>query len=216
MSRTDYYQKMRQLAQAKRTEYGVNTSSLNLTMIRKIFKSEGITIDSRELKGRKIKAAYFCDDDDCSVLLNKNLPELPRLFALVHELKHHYEDQEAIRGGDIHCGDYNANELIEKGAEVFAAEFIYPESEMLELAEKLGIDSKSCAPAKIVEFKRACKAKLTYQFITKSFERYGFWKPQNHPGIQFQKLEEQLHGTPLYKQEWFKLHRARKKAVAAR
>ena len=29
----------------------------------------------------------------------------------------------------IHCGDYDANEVIEKGAEVFAAEFIYPEAE---------------------------------------------------------------------------------------
>jgi Zn-dependent peptidase ImmA (M78 family) len=50
---------------------------------------------------------------------------IPRLFALVHELKHHYIDQESIRGGELKCGDYNANQIIEKGAEVFAAEFIY-------------------------------------------------------------------------------------------
>jgi len=52
---------------------------------------------------------------------------------LVHELKHHYVDQKAIEDGKIKCGDYNAHEVIEKGAEVFAAEFIYPEQEMRQL-----------------------------------------------------------------------------------
>jgi Zn-dependent peptidase ImmA (M78 family) len=69
---------------------------------------------------------YMCDGGDPSVLVNRNLPTEPRLFAMVHELKHHYCDQTALKNGQIRCGDYNANEAIEKAAEVFAAEFIYP------------------------------------------------------------------------------------------
>jgi Zn-dependent peptidase ImmA (M78 family) len=216
MTRHEYYQNLRKLAQAKRIEYGVTTSTLNLTLIRKIFKSEGVKIDSWDLKGRNIKAAYFCDNEDASILVNKNLPPIPKLFALVHELKHHLEDQDSIRGGELQCGDYNANELIEKGAEVFAAEFIYPESEMLELATKMKINSDSCTPEQIVRFKKICPAKVSYQFITKRFERFRFWKPANYGDIKFQNLEEKMYGTPTYKQAWFQERRARKKAIKVR
>jgi Zn-dependent peptidase ImmA (M78 family) len=52
------------------------------------------------------------------------VPEEPRLFALLHELKHHYRDRDAIGAGSLVCGDYNANRRIEIGAEIFAAEFL--------------------------------------------------------------------------------------------
>ncbi|MGB8509527.1 MAG: hypothetical protein WCD76_14160 [Pyrinomonadaceae bacterium] len=42
---------------------------------------------------------------------------------------------------------YNCNEFIEKSAEVFAAEFIYPEAEMRELAASMGIDARTCTNA---------------------------------------------------------------------
>ncbi|MEJ0042679.1 MAG: hypothetical protein WDM81_10895 [Rhizomicrobium sp.] len=63
--------------------------------------------------------------------VQRDLPHEPKLFALVHELKHHYRDREALGARVIACGDYNQNELIEIGAEVSSAEFIYPESEFI-------------------------------------------------------------------------------------
>ena len=213
MTRSQYYHQMRQLALAKRAEYGIETSKLNLTVVRGIYKKEGIRIDTWELKGRKIKAAYFCDEIDCSVLVNKNLPKIPRLFALVHELKHHYCDRESIQDGKIQCGDYNANELTEKGAELFAAEFIYPEAEMRALAYKLDIQTGTCTPEKIVEFKRSCPATISYQFIVKRFEWFGFIEVGVYKKVQFSKLEEQIYGEPIYKQDWFKQRRTTKKQV---
>lgn len=210
MSRSAFYQQMRELAREKRAQYGVQSDALNLTKVRGIYKTEGIRIDSWETNGRKLKAAYFCDEDGISVMVNKNLPKVPRLFALVHELKHHYTDQESIKDGVIKCGDYNANEMGEKGAEVFAAEFIYPEIEMRELCYLLGIGTGSCTPEKIVEFKRACSSNISYQFLLKRFAWFGFIKEDEHKKVQFQKLEEQLHGLPLYKQKWFKERRAAK------
>jgi Zn-dependent peptidase ImmA (M78 family) len=200
------------LAQEKRILYGITTNSLNLTVIQRIYKSEGITIDRWNIKGRKLKAAYFCDGD-CSVLINKNLPREPKLFALVHELKHHYVDQDSILSGEISCGDYNANEVIEIGAEVFAAEFIYPASEMRELASRLAIQTGTCTPEKIVEFKRSCQAVVSYQFLVKRFERFGFITTGVYKKIQFVKLEEKIYGPPIYKQEWYKEQRAAKKQI---
>jgi len=71
---------MRALALAKRAHYSIETSSLNLRVIRGIYREENIKIDSWEVRGQKIRAAYFCNDGDYSVLVNKNLPKEPKLF----------------------------------------------------------------------------------------------------------------------------------------
>lgn len=107
------------------------------------------------------------DDGDPSVLVNRSLPKEPRLFAMVHELKHHYCDQKLLKNGQIRCGDYNANELIEKAAEVFAAEFIYPSQKFLDCAESLGLKKGEVTPEEVVELKRACGAPISYKFLQK-------------------------------------------------
>jgi Zn-dependent peptidase ImmA (M78 family) len=212
MNRWMYYEQVRKLALTKRVEHKVKTPLLNLRFMRGIYRMEGIRIDKWETQGYKIRAAYFCEDDDFSILLNKNLPREPMLFSLGHELKHHYLDRGKIQGGQIRCGDYNANEEIEIAAEIFAAEFIYPEAEMRELVDQMDITDGNCTPEKVVEFKRACPALVSYSFIVKRFERFGLCEKGEYTNIRFQKLEEDLHGLPIYKQPWFKRYRARKKA----
>ena len=117
MSRNAYYEELKLLARRKRAEHGVDTATLGLRAVRIIYKAEAIRIDYYPLP-YKIKALYMCDDGDCSVALQRRLPDEPKLFALIHDLKHHYRDREALGAGVIQCGDYDANELIEKGAEV--------------------------------------------------------------------------------------------------
>jgi len=209
--RWQYYEELRALARAKRIEYGVVTAKLNLTVVRNIYKKEGITIDLQKLKGYKIKAAYYCDNQDYSVLVSKDLPREPKLFALVHELKHHYRDQAEILNGEMLCGDYNANELIEKGAEVFAAEFIYPESEMKALINQMDITAANVTPQRIVEFKRNASASVSYTFIRKRFARFEICSMEQYKNIRFTKLEEEIYGPPIYKQEWFKQNRTQKR-----
>lgn len=201
---------MRSLAREKRRLHNVQTDKLNIRFIQRIYKAEGIKIDRRKLRGNKIRASYFCDDGDCSVLLKTDLPPAPKLFALAHELKHHYVDQQLIRDGVIECGDYNRNEFIEKSAEVFAAEFIYPESEMRGLAASMGINAQTCTKEMIVDFKRACPVCISYMFVVKRFERFEFCPREAYKDIQFQKLEEEMYGPPFYTQPWFKERRARK------
>lgn len=103
--------------------------------------------------------------------------------------------------------------MTEKAAEVFAAEFIYPETEMRELASSLGIQAGTCTPEKIVEFKRSCPATISYQFIVKRFGWFGFIEFGSYKKIQFQKLEDEIYGSPIYKQDWYKAHCAAKKQI---
>jgi Zn-dependent peptidase ImmA (M78 family) len=196
MSRRLYYEGLQRLAREKRAQYSVETASLGLREVREIYKREGITIDHWPLP-RKIKALYMCDSGDCSVALQKSIPYEPKLFALIHELKHHFEDRAALGAGVIHCGDYDANELIEKGAEVFAAEFIYPQTEFQSDLESSGLVIKQAAD--VVALKRSCKAKVSYRFICKRLERLGHISSSQFAGVQFQKLEERIHGAPFYR-----------------
>ena len=178
--------------------------------MRSIYKSEGIKIDLREIKGTRIRAAYFCEDGRFSVLVNKKLPQAPRLFCLAHELKHHYLDRDKIRDGTIKCGDYNQNKEIEIAAEIFAAEFIYPVAEMVELIQDMGINKSNCTPEELVKFKKKCPAKVSYQFLVKRFEWLRLCQKGEYKSIQFNKLEEKIYGKPFYKEKWFKEHRAKK------
>lgn len=203
------YDGLKTLAREKRREYGVATRELGLKKVREIYKHEGIAIDYLGLSS-KIRAIYMCEDGDPSVAVNKQLPLVPKLFSLVHELKHHYVDKQEIEQGKIRCGDYNANRVIEIGAEVFAAEFIYPEAEFLTDAENEDLEPMTVSAEDIVKFKRSCEATVSYIFLRKRLERFGFIGQGQFSDIQFQKLEEEVFGVPVYKQSWFKLRRARR------
>lgn len=196
MSRNAYYEELKLLARQKRAEHSVDTSAIGLREVRSIYKAESIRIDYYPLP-YKIKALYMCDEDDCTVALQRRLPDEPKLFALIHELKHHYCDREALGSGIIHCGDYDANELIEKGAEVFAAEFIYPEAEFATDLARLNLRFRE--PLDVVTLKQACKAKVSYKFICKRLERLGHIASGQFDNVQFKKLEEQMFGVPFYR-----------------
>lgn len=192
-----YYENLKELARKKRTEYSVNTNSFGLREVRKIYKNEGIIIDQRPQLPSKIKAIYNCQDDSFSVAIKPSLPDAPKIFALIHELKHHYYDQSDIKGGILMCGDYNQNELIEKGAEVFAAEFIYPENDFLLDAIATGVTVWT--PQDIVMFKKNCSAKISYLFIRKRLQRLRLISAGQFNDVKFQKLEEEMYGIPFYK-----------------
>ena len=196
MNRNTHFEELKELARTKRKFHNVDTSSFGLREMRKIYKSENITIDYRPLS-YKIKALYMCDDEHHSVAIKKTLPDQPKLFALAHELKHHYRDQELLKDGDIQCGDFNKSDIIEVGAEVFAAEFMYPEAEFKDDTLSSGI--KDWTKEAIVKFKRNCKAKVSYQFILKRLEYLSLINLHQFKGVQFQKLEDSLYGAPYHR-----------------
>src|SRR5713101_5738025 len=102
--RSQYFERMKALADEKRAQFGIETAAFGLREVRKIYAAVGVKIDPWPLPA-KIKALYMCDDGQCSVAVQRKLPNEPRQFALVHELKHHFCDQELLLSGTVHCGD---------------------------------------------------------------------------------------------------------------
>jgi Zn-dependent peptidase ImmA (M78 family) len=209
---SELYSLARETALQKRAHFGVCTCDINIPLLKKICRLEGIKVDMTEKIGSTIRAAYFFDEDGCSILLRKDLPREPKLFALAHELKHHFLDRQLIADGQMRCGAYNANKEIEIAAEVFAAEFIFPEEEMRLMVQKMKIKQDSCRKEDLVEIKRCSPVPVSYAFIRKRLTWFGIIQRNQFDDIQFQKLEESLY-PPLYKQKWFKEQRAMKAAA---
>ncbi|MDP2321084.1 MAG: ImmA/IrrE family metallo-endopeptidase [Acidobacteriota bacterium] len=203
-----YYEDLKQLARELREQHAITTKTLNLTAVKKIYRAEGIAIDIWKLSPR-IRAVYMCDENDPSVLINETLPKEPRLFAMVHELKHHFRDRAILECGQIPCGAYNENREIEVGAEVFAAEFIFPEAEFITVAQQLNLFSKApVTPEDVVRLKRTADAPVSYQFLRKRLEFFKIVPKGQFAKVKFTVLEEQMFGVPIYKQDWFRQRRA--------
>lgn len=206
MSRTQYYQQMKRLAHEVRERYSITTSEVSLTTVRAIYRAEGIRVDYWPHKLRKVRAAYFSEDGEPHVLVNAGIkPKEPRIFALCHELKHHYADQELAKGGALWCQEVSWQDgaPVEIGAEIFAAEFIFPESEFLSFAHDLGLGDRCCAED-VVRLKRASPAPVSYTFLQKRLQWFRMIEPGAFRGVQFQKLEEQTYGTPFYRRPYFR------------
>lgn len=196
MDNSGQFEHLKQLAREKRKLYNVDTARLGLKEVRSIYKAEGIKIDYYPL-GNKIKAVYLCDDGYCSVALQRNLPEEPKIFALLHELKHHYCDQEILRDGRIHCGDYNMQDPIEIGAERFAAEFIYPIREFAYDVSLLNISNWT--KEDIVRLKKNCKAKVSYMYLRRRLSELNLIDFKDFEKVKFQSLEYEMYGMPYHK-----------------
>jgi Zn-dependent peptidase ImmA (M78 family) len=111
--------------------------------------------------------------------------------------------QSVLKNGQIRCADYNANEVIEKAAEAFAAEFIYPSQEFLDCVSSIGLEHGKLTPKEVVQLKRVCAAPVSYKFLQKRLEWFGFIERGEFAKVQFQKLEEEIFGTPIYRQARF-------------
>lgn len=197
MERGAYYERMRRLARDKRAQYGVCTAEIGLAALARIYKDEGIRLDLWDGPLKKVKAAYFWEDGEASVLVKRSLPLEPRLFAQVHELKHHYEDRGMFVLGC--CDVTERSSMIEIGAEEFAAEFIYPVEEFEALLCDHDIRRQNCSPEQVVSLKMACPAKISYTFIRKRLERLGIIAKGEFARVQFQRLQDRLYGVPFYK-----------------
>ncbi len=127
-------------------------------------------------------------------MISKNLPEEPRIFTMAHELKHHLTDSDL---GFSYCDQYAKK--IEIGAEIFAAELIFPEQDFTAWMEDRGIRAKKCKSETIVHLKRDTKTTLSYSGLVKRAEFLGFIDPGAFARIKWKKLEEEIYGMPIYK-----------------
>lgn len=197
MGRVEYYERMRQLARNKRAQHNLSTTEVSISAVNGIYKDEGIRLDLWDGRLRKVKAAYFWEDGEASVMVKRSLPPVPRLFAQVHELKHHYEDRDHFLLGC--CEVTDRSPVIEIAAEEFAAEFIYPVDEFEALLDVMAIRQGNCKPEDVVYFRGACPARISYAFICKRLERLQIIARGEFARVEFQNLQDRLLGVPSFR-----------------
>ncbi len=196
MSRFAYYNEMKKLARETRDKYGLDSPRVLRSHLRKIYRNEEIKIDLWPHRLREVRGAYFNDHLGASVMLVKSLPEDPMVFTMAHELKHHLVDRALPVAC---CSDRNINEHIEIGAEIFAAELIFPEQDFLNALAAEGITAGKCCPESIVHLKHDTRTTLSYAGLAKRAVFLGLSPAGSLDHIQWKKLEEKIFGEPVYK-----------------
>jgi Zn-dependent peptidase ImmA (M78 family) len=201
LSRSEYYEQMKALARDTRIEYGLTTPRVMKSDLRRIYKDQRIHIDLWDHKFKQMRGAYFNDDLGPTVVIAKGLPDDPTIFTMAHELKHHLADRHLT----IACCETNPrNEMIEIGAEVFAAEFIFPEEDFTRILNEMGVTLGNCTAESLVHLKRQTQTTLSYAGLSKRAEFLRFATRGAFAKVMWKKLEEQIYGEPMYKriQRW--------------
>lgn len=197
-----YYQQVKLLAQQIRAEFGLNTPRVLKSDLRRIYKAKGISkIDlwpprGQKIKLRQLRGAYLHDTFGATVMLARSLPEEPMVFTMAHELKHHLMDKDLPIA---YCDKSNENEMIEIGAEIFAAELIFPDSDFSNHMASYGIELGKCLAKDIVKLKHESRTTLSFTALAKKAEFLRFAPKQSLQGISWKKLAESIYGEPAYK-----------------
>lgn len=207
MTKTEYYGSLRALARRVRKEHGLTTPRVMLTDLRRIYKAYDLKVRLWKAPLKGVRGSYLNDDLGAEVMVNGNLPTEQRIFTMAHELKHHLVDEVGAVNGDAPYGD-----PIEVGAEIFAAELIYPEQDYIRDLQRMDITPANFTPDSIVHLKRRTRTTLSFTSLAKRAEFLGYAAKGSLAKIQWKKLEESLYGEPEYKR--IQRFRARKTSQA--
>jgi Zn-dependent peptidase ImmA (M78 family) len=162
---TGYYYEMRELAQEVRARNGIEGPDVSMREMWRIYRVEGIEELYFRHGFKELRGAYFNDEYGVTVLLAGGLPDDPTIFTMAHELKHHLVDSMA---GTVLCRTDEQMRRVEIGAEVFAAEFIYPEKDFVyDLFRLLRGMPQSVTPELLTELKRKTQTTLSYAALAK-------------------------------------------------
>jgi len=194
MSRTAYYQELKKLARQVRTDFSLTTPRVMLSDLRRIYKHYEIRIEYCDRRLGGIRGAYFNDETGPWVLVDKALPKEQRIFTLAHELKHHLT-------GDVIGATHSTGggDPVEIGAELFAAELIYPEDDFAADLVSQGVVKGMCSAQDIVRLKACTEATLSYTSLGKRAEFLGFATPGMFAQTRWHKVRDDLLGEPFYK-----------------
>jgi Zn-dependent peptidase ImmA (M78 family) len=197
LGRYKYYEKLKALAREERSKFGWSTPRILRSHLRSAYKFYGIRIDLWSFPLKVVRGAYFYDEIGASVLLNRKLPDDPFIFTMAHELKHHLVDRNLSY---ICCSQYNEAEPIEIGAEIFAAELLYPEKDFAETLLGMGVGYGQCTAELLVKIKHETRTTLSYSGLAKRAVFLGFAEDGAYEKVSWKKLEELIYGEPIYKQ----------------
>lgn len=115
---------------------------------------------------------------------------------MAHELKHYLVDRNE---GVLRCDSTNVADEVEIGAEVFAAELIFPDDAVCAWLGNLGVRKGACKAEDLVHLKQRSKTSLSYAGLVKKVDWLGFASKGDFIGIKWKILETSLYGEPAYK-----------------
>lgn len=195
-TRYEYYESLKLGANNLRKEYDINLPRILPSEIKKIMKSEGIKEINYWKDFSDLRGAYIIDDGIPHVVVNKNLRRDQKTFTLAHELKHHLFDRNL---GSLYCTNRNINEQIEIGAEVFAAELLFPDQLYLYHLNEMGVTRNNFQPAHLVLLKNATDTTLSYPGLAKKAEFLQIAEKGSLSKINWDKLQIEILGKPFYR-----------------
>jgi hypothetical protein len=188
MNRQAYYEELKLLARQVRAEYGLHSPRVLASDLRRIYEQHGIVIDSWPYRLRHLRGAFISDDLGTTVMLASGLPQDPMVFTMAHELKHFFRDRDL---GIYYCDQSNLSKEVEVGAEIFAAELLFPDQDFIKHMRLLRVGRDQCLPKTLVHLKGKTRTTLSYAGLSKKAERLGYAPPCSLTKIKtWRKLEE--------------------------
>jgi Zn-dependent peptidase ImmA (M78 family) len=182
----DYYD-LKVLARRVRAENGLTSPRVLQTDLRKIYFRYGIEIDYWPYPFKYLRGAFICDDLGTTVMLSQKLPPDPMVFTMAHELKHFLTDRH-LRVS--YCEQSNTKE-IEIGAEIFAAEFLFPDQYFVEYMQQMGVKRGGCNAQTIIQLKQETRTTLSYAGLAIKAERLKFAEARSLTRLKgWRKLEK--------------------------
>jgi Zn-dependent peptidase ImmA (M78 family) len=184
---TDYYYRMRELAREVRARHGLEGPRLTFRQIWRICRTEGIERLDFRSGFKALRGAYFNDDYGVSILLARGLPDDPTIFTVAHELKHHLVDSKAT---SVLCRTAEEARRTEVGAEIFAAELIYPERDFVDdLCRLLGRTPHNLTAETLVQLKEKTRTTLSYAALAKRTVLLGMAEQGSFQDVRWRTLE---------------------------
>ena len=182
-----YYCEMKELARKVREHYALVSPRIRCSELRKIYRAQGIRLTLWPGKARNVRGAYFNDELGVNVMVIKELAEDAMVFTMAHELKHHLVDSELKPYSKWRFDQPNP---LEVGADLFAAELIYPERAFESDLERMRTRAGESPLDVILRVKKETGTTLPYRVLRERAVLMGFAPARMFRGSFWQKLEK--------------------------
>ena len=194
MNLHNYYEDLKLLARQVRAENGLSSPRVLPSDLRRIYAKHGIEVDEWPYRFRNLRGAFINDQLGTTVMLAQGLPRDPMAFTMAHELKHFYRDRDL---GISYCDQSNLNRSLEIGAEIFAAELLFPDRDFVAHMKMMGIRGNQCLPKTLVHLKRKTGTTLSYAGLAIKAERLGFAPSHSLTTIKTWRKLEAIYDEPV-------------------
>lgn len=191
MNRQAYYEELKLLARQVRAENGLSSPRVLASDLRRIYDRHGIVIDSWPYRLRHLRGAFINDHLGTTVMLASGLPQDPMVFTMAHELKHFFRDRDL---GIYYCDQSNLSREVEVGAEIFAAELLFPDQDFIRHMRLLRVGRDQCLPKTLVQLKCDTRTTLSYAGLAIKAERLGYAPACSLTKIKTWRKLEELYG----------------------